>query len=173
MSLRLPSLSRPSSSGAFASTTHKFHPHPPLPSASKSKSKPKLPEAMACVSSVPPEATEAATVKKDIYQEALNAAEPRSNWTREEIKEIYDKPLMELCWGAGACIEKFHIPGCSEDCSYCAQSSRYQTGLKASKMISVESVLSAARIAKDNGSTRFCMGAAWRDMRGRKTNLKM
>ena len=62
--------------------------------------------------------------------------------------------------------------GCSEDCSYCAQSSRYNTGLEASKMVTVDSVLNAARIAKENGSTRFCMGAAWRDMRGRKTNLK-
>lgn len=62
--------------------------------------------------------------------------------------------------------------GCSEDCSYCAQSSRYSTGLKATKLSSVDSVLEAARIAKSNGSTRFCMGAAWRDMRGRKTNLK-
>lgn len=62
--------------------------------------------------------------------------------------------------------------GCSEDCSYCAQSSRYKTGVAASKMVTVDSVLSAAKIAKDNGSTRFCMGAAWRDMRGRKTNLK-
>lgn len=62
--------------------------------------------------------------------------------------------------------------GCSEDCSYCAQSSRYNTGLKATKMSSVDSVLEAARIAKSNGSTRFCMGAAWRDMRGRKTSLK-
>jgi biotin synthase len=62
--------------------------------------------------------------------------------------------------------------GCSEDCSYCAQSSRYDTGLKASKMVDVQAVLDAAKIAKENGSTRFCMGAAWRDMRGRKTNLK-
>ena len=62
--------------------------------------------------------------------------------------------------------------GCSEDCSYCAQSSRYNTGLKATKIVTVESVLEAARIAKENGSSRFCMGAAWRDMRGRKTNLK-
>jgi len=62
--------------------------------------------------------------------------------------------------------------GCSEDCSYCAQSSRYNTGLKAAKMVTVESVLEAARIAKENGSSRFCMGAAWRDMRGRKTSLK-
>lgn len=62
--------------------------------------------------------------------------------------------------------------GCSEDCSYCAQSSRYDTGLKATKLSSVDSVLEAARVAKENGSSRFCMGAAWRDMRGRKTNLK-
>ena len=62
--------------------------------------------------------------------------------------------------------------GCSEDCSYCAQSSRYSTGLKATKVVQVDEVLAAARIAKDNGSTRFCMGAAWRDMRGRKTNLR-
>ena len=51
--------------------------------------------------------------------------------------------------------------GCSEDCSYCAQSSRYDTGLKATKLSSVDSVLEAARIAKENGSSRFCMGAAW------------
>lgn len=62
--------------------------------------------------------------------------------------------------------------GCSEDCSYCAQSSRYNTGLKATKIVDVESVLEAARVAKENGSSRFCMGAAWRDMRGRKTNLR-
>ena len=62
--------------------------------------------------------------------------------------------------------------GCSEDCSYCAQSSRYTTGLTPTKMSSVDNVLSAARIAKSNGSTRFCMGAAWRDMRGRKNALK-
>lgn len=62
--------------------------------------------------------------------------------------------------------------GCSEDCSYCAQSSRYSTGLKATKLSSVDEVLAAARTAKENGSARFCMGAAWRDMRGRKTNLK-
>lgn len=85
------------------------------------------------VSSVPPQATETSSTSpsKDVYQEALNATEPRSNWTREEIKAIYDKPLMELCWGAGSLHRKFHIPGaiqmctllniktggCSEDCS--------------------------------------------------------
>ena len=64
--------------------------------------------------------------------------------------------------------------GCSEDCSYCAQSTRYQkgTGVVAKRAESVASVLEAARIAKANGSTRFCMGAAWRDMRGRTNRLK-
>lgn len=64
--------------------------------------------------------------------------------------------------------------GCTEDCSYCAQSTRYQegTGLTAKRVESVESVLSAARTARENGSTRFCMGAAWRDMKGRKNSLK-
>ena len=62
--------------------------------------------------------------------------------------------------------------GCSENCSYCAQSSRYNTGLTPTKLSSVDAVLSAARTAKENGSSRFCMGAAWRDMRGRKTNLR-
>ncbi|ROV88324.1 hypothetical protein VSDG_09394 [Cytospora chrysosperma] len=108
------------------------------------------------------------------------------HWTREQISEIYNTPLMELAFASGTVHRRFHDPaaiqmctlmniktgGCSEDCSYCAQSSRYQTGLKASKLVTVESVLKAAQVAKDNGSTRFCMGAAWRDMRGRKTNLK-
>lgn len=62
--------------------------------------------------------------------------------------------------------------GCTEDCSYCAQSTRYNTGLKASKLSPVDAVLAAARTAKENGSNRFCMGAAWRDMRGRKSGLK-
>ncbi|KAG9233963.1 hypothetical protein BJ875DRAFT_462839 [Amylocarpus encephaloides] len=120
------------------------------------------------------------------FDNALSATGTRTNWTREEIKEIYEKPLMQLAFAAGTIHRKFHNPsaiqmctlmniktgGCSEDCSYCAQSSRYATGLKASKMVDVDSVLSAARIAKDNGSTRFCMGAAWRDMRGRKNGLK-
>jgi biotin synthase len=57
--------------------------------------------------------------------------------------------------------------GCSENCSYCSQSSCYNRGLRTTKMVTIDSVLESARTAKDNGSTRFCMGAAWRDMRGR------
>ncbi|RPA88270.1 biotin synthase [Ascobolus immersus RN42] len=121
-----------------------------------------------------------------VFENALQANSPRNNWTREEIKEIYETPLMQLAFGAGTLHRRFHNPaaiqmctlmniktgGCTEDCSYCAQSSRYKTGLKATKMSSVDAVLAAAKIAKENGSTRFCMGAAWRDMRGRKTGLK-
>ncbi|PGH17410.1 biotin synthase [Polytolypa hystricis UAMH7299] len=119
-------------------------------------------------------------------QKAIAAPAPRTNWTREEIKEIYNSSLSELTHAATTIHRQFHDPraiqmctlmnikvgGCSEDCSYCAQSSRYSTGLKASKLSPVDAVLDAARIAKENGSTRFCMGAAWRDMRGRKTNLR-
>ncbi|KAK8036084.1 hypothetical protein PG993_008698 [Apiospora rasikravindrae] len=116
------------------------------------------------------------------------ATEPRNDWTREQIAAIYNEPLMELVHQASTIHRRFHNPaevqlctlmniktgGCTEDCKYCAQSTRYQkgTGLAAKKVESVESVLEAARVARDNGSTRFCMGAAWRDMRGRKNSLQ-
>ncbi|KAF4552193.1 Biotin synthase [Elsinoe fawcettii] len=117
---------------------------------------------------------------------AINAKSPRYDWTKDEIREIYNTPLMELAHQSGVLHRRFHSPsavqmctlmniktgGCSEDCSYCAQSTRYNTGLKATRMSPVDEVLEKARIARDNGSTRFCMGAAWRDMRGRKTSLK-
>ncbi|KAI1349187.1 biotin synthetase [Xylaria sp. FL0043] len=120
------------------------------------------------------------------FQQAINASAPRTTWTRDEISEIYSQPLMELASAAGSVHRRFHKPsavqlctlmniktgGCTEDCSYCAQSSRYSTGLQATKLSTVDSVLEAAKIAKDNGSNRFCMGAAWRDMRGRKRGLQ-
>ncbi|KAG9728356.1 biotin synthase, partial [Aureobasidium melanogenum] len=122
----------------------------------------------------------------NVLQEAMRQTGPRHDWTKDEIREIYKTPLMELAHQSGVLHRRFHSPssiqmctlmniktgGCSEDCSYCAQSSRYSTGLKATKMSPVDDVLEKARIAKQNGSTRFCMGAAWRDMRGRKTSLK-
>ncbi|KAK0630469.1 hypothetical protein B0T17DRAFT_616119 [Bombardia bombarda] len=123
-----------------------------------------------------------------ILQVAVAATAPRHDWTREEIAAIYYRPLMELAYQAAKVHRRFHDPsevqlctlmniktgGCSEDCSYCAQSTRYQdgTGLEAKRVESVESVLAAARVAKEKGSTRFCMGAAWRDMRGRKNSLR-
>ncbi|PLB41087.1 biotin synthase [Aspergillus candidus] len=119
-------------------------------------------------------------------QEATVASTPRTTWSRDEVQQVYETPLSQLTYAAAAVHRRFHDPaaiqmctlmniktgGCSEDCSYCAQSSRYTTGLKATKMSPVDDVLNKARMAKSNGSTRFCMGAAWRDMRGRKTSLK-
>ncbi|KID99736.1 Biotin synthase, partial [Metarhizium majus ARSEF 297] len=125
---------------------------------------------------------------KKILQDAVAATGPRQNWTRQDISAIYYQPLLELAHQASLVHRRFHSPGkvqlctlmniktggCTEDCSYCAQATRYQkgTGLEAKRVESVESVLAAARTAKENGSTRFCMGAAWRDMRGRKNSLK-
>jgi biotin synthase-like enzyme len=62
--------------------------------------------------------------------------------------------------------------GCTEDCKYCSQSSSYKTPTKASRLIDIEPVLKAARQAKENGSTRFCMGAAWRDLAGKKSGFE-
>ncbi|CAG8549015.1 2320_t:CDS:2, partial [Ambispora leptoticha] len=111
---------------------------------------------------------------------------PRNDWTREEIKTIYDSPIMELLfYGAKVHRENFSplevqqctllsikTGGCSEDCAYCPQSSRYKTVVKAQKLLETDEVLVAARKAKEAGSTRFCMGAAWRDLAGRKSNFK-
>ena len=119
-------------------------------------------------------------------QAATAATTPRTSWTRDEVQQIYETPLNLLTYASASIHRRFHDPaaiqmctlmniktgGCSEDCSYCAQSSRYTTGLTPTKMSPVDDVLTAARTARSNGSTRFCMGAAWRDMRGRKTSLK-
>lgn len=120
------------------------------------------------------------------FNDAVNATSPRNSWTKDEISQIYKTPLMELAYAASTVHRRFHKPGavqlctlmniktggCTEDCSYCAQSSRYKTNLTATKLSTVDSVLEAARIAKDNGSNRFCMGAAWRDMQGRTRGMK-
>ncbi|KVI08281.1 Aldolase-type TIM barrel, partial [Cynara cardunculus var. scolymus] len=110
---------------------------------------------------------------------------PRNDWKREEIKNVYDSPLLDLLFH-GAQVHRhaqnfrevqqctllsIKTGGCSEDCSYCPQSSRYNTGVNAQKLMSKDAVLEAAQKAKEAGSTRFCMGAAWRDTKGRKTNF--
>ncbi|PKC17157.1 biotin synthase, partial [Rhizophagus irregularis] len=109
----------------------------------------------------------------------------RNDWTRKEIKSIYDSPMMDLLYfGAKVHRENFDplavqqctllsikTGGCSEDCAYCPQSSKYKTLVKATKLLDNDEVLVAARKAKEAGSTRFCMGAAWRDLHGRKSNF--
>ncbi|GEO05371.1 biotin synthase [Adhaeribacter aerolatus] len=106
-------------------------------------------------------------------------AEIRTNWTPEEIKEIYEKPLLELIYEASNIHRKYHTGsevqvctllsvktgGCPEDCAYCPQAARYHTDVKVQALLQEETVLAAAQKAKDAGSTRFCMGAAWREVR--------
>jgi biotin synthase len=105
----------------------------------------------------------------------LHAA-PRSDWTREEIAALFALPFPELMFRA-ASVHRAHFDptqvqtstlisiktgGCPEDCGYCSQSAKYDTGLKASKLMEVEAVLADAAKAKAAGASRFCMGAAWR-----------
>ncbi|KAG9324108.1 hypothetical protein KVV02_008515 [Mortierella alpina] len=124
---------------------------------------------------------------RELSAAALSAhGELRYDWKKEEIDAIYHSPIMELLYH-GANVHRIHFDplavqqctllsiktgGCSEDCKYCPQSSSYSTVVKAQKMLDTGEVLEAARAAKAAGSTRFCMGAAWRDLAGRKSNFK-
>lgn len=108
--------------------------------------------------------------------------EIRNNWTREEISEIYNSPILDLIYRAASVHREFHAAdevqvctllsvktgGCPEDCAYCPQAARYHTDIKVQKLLPTEEVLQAAQNAKDGGSTRFCMGAAWREVRDNK-----
>ena len=99
--------------------------------------------------------------------------------TLSELQSLYDLPFFDLIQrGRDAYLENWSnnevqlctllsikTGGCSEDCGYCAQSSRYKTEVKAEKLMSTEAVLEVAQRARENGSTRFCMGAAWRGVR--------
>jgi biotin synthase len=102
----------------------------------------------------------------------------RHDWTREEIRQIYQLPFPELMFQAQLAHREFHSPeevqlcrllsiktgGCPEDCAYCAQSAHYKTGVARQELINPAEVLVAARRAKREGATRFCMGAAWRQV---------
>jgi biotin synthase len=105
----------------------------------------------------------------------------RHDWTRGEVKAIYDLALPDLIFQAQT-VHRMHFDptevqistllsiktgGCPEDCGYCPQSAHYETGLPASKLMEVEKVLAEARAAKASGATRFCMGAAWRSPKDR------
>ena len=106
----------------------------------------------------------------------------KNTWTREEITEIYAMPVLELIYQAATVHRQFHDPrevqvctllsvktgGCPEDCSYCPQAARYQTDVEVHKLMDVGAVLEKAKEAKETGSTRFCMGAAWREVRNNR-----
>lgn len=103
----------------------------------------------------------------------------RSNWSFEEIQALYESPLLELIFKAGTLHRFHHTPsevqvcsiitvktgGCPEDCKYCSMSSRYKTFVKAEPLMDVEEVLKIAKNCVDNGVTRVCLGAAWREVR--------
>ncbi|MCS6822411.1 MAG: biotin synthase BioB [Microscillaceae bacterium] len=106
----------------------------------------------------------------------------RTDWTREEIKQIYFQPILELVYQAATVHRQYHTPsevqvctllsiktgGCPEDCAYCSQSVKYNTNVPVHKLLDLPTVLQKAREAKQAGSTRFCMGAAWREVRDNK-----
>jgi len=103
----------------------------------------------------------------------------RNDWTKEEISEIYNTPLLELIFKASVVHREYQqtgevqvctllsikTGGCPEDCAYCPQASRYNTGVDVQALMKKEEVLAYAEKAKNAGSTRFCMGAAWREVR--------
>jgi len=102
----------------------------------------------------------------------------KHDWTRSEIEDIYGTPFVDLLFQAQLVHRRYHTPnevqgsvllniksgGCPEDCAYCPQSAHYKTGVARTELVSVEDALAAARAARAQGATRFCMGAAWRDV---------
>ena len=102
----------------------------------------------------------------------------RHDWQVSEVRAMHDLPLIELVYRAQSVHrEAFGEPrvqlcsllsiktgGCPEDCAYCPQAARYRTGVRAERMLSVGEVAAAARAARQAGATRFCMGAAWREV---------
>ncbi len=103
----------------------------------------------------------------------------RNDWTKQEISEIYHQPLIDLVYQGAKVHREHHDPhkvqiasllsvktgGCPEDCAYCPQAARYNTGVNVHKLMDVDEVTEAAKNAKENGASRFCMGAAWREIR--------
>ncbi len=103
----------------------------------------------------------------------------RHDWTLAEVRAIHDLPLLELLYRAQTVhratfgdpkvqlcsLLSIKTGGCPEDCAYCPQSARYETGVKAERLMETGDVLEAAREARAAGATRFCMGAAWREVK--------
>src|SRR5215471_12854377 len=103
----------------------------------------------------------------------------RNNWSLDEIEEIYNSRLLELIYRAASIHREYNdtaevqvctllsikTGGCPEDCAYCPQAARYHTGVKAERLMETGDVLEAARHARAAGATRFCMGAAWREVK--------
>ena len=111
----------------------------------------------------------------------MNAA-VRNDWSLQEIEAIYQTPLLNLIYKAASVHHQYNdtaevqvctllsikTGGCVEDCAYCPQAARYNTGVTVQALMQKEEVLQHARKAKEAGSTRFCMGAAWREVRNNR-----
>lgn len=103
----------------------------------------------------------------------------RHDWTLHEVSSIYHSPILELVYRAASVHRRYQAigevqvntllsiktGGCPEDCAYCPQAARYSTDVDAHKLLDVDVVLQSAKLARDSGSTRFCMGAAWRKVK--------
>ena len=108
-------------------------------------------------------------------------SEPRHDWTLEEVEALFARPFMELVFSAAEVHRRWFDPnqvqksrllsvktgGCAENCGYCSQSAHFKTGLQASRLMETEAVLAEARAARAGGADRFCMGAAWRELKDR------
>lgn len=109
--------------------------------------------------------------------EQLALGEPRYDMSREEIQAIYDLPITTLVYLAQSVHRRYYAPdeiqmstllsiktgGCKENCAYCPQSAHYETNVAAHGLLPVADIVTAAKEARENGSSRFCMGAAWRN----------
>ena len=107
--------------------------------------------------------------------------EVRTDWTRAEVEALMDAPFMDLVGRAAAVHRRHWDPsevqlsqllsiktgGCAEDCGYCSQSARWKTGVRAEKLIDTSVIVAKARAAKASGAQRYCMGAAWRELKDR------
>ena len=120
-------------------------------------------------------------VDASLHRSVTPAGDLRHDWTRQEIRALFDLAFPELMFRAQSVhrlrfdpskvqlstLMSIKTGGCPEDCAYCPQSAHNETGLKASKLVDTEEVMKAAREARDSGATRFCMGAAWRSPKDR------
>ncbi|WP_242912324.1 biotin synthase BioB [Brevundimonas pishanensis] len=109
--------------------------------------------------------------------------QPRHDWTLDEVEALFALPFMDLVYRAASVHRHWFDPsevqksqllsiktgGCAENCGYCSQSASFKTGLKAEKLMDATTVIAEAMAAKAGGASRFCMGAAWRELKDRDT----
>src|ERR1700751_1968604 len=108
-------------------------------------------------------------------------ADPPHDWPLDEVAALFELPFTELVFQAATAHRRWFDPsevqrsrllsvktgGCAEDCGYCSQSAHFDTGLAASQLMAVDAGLAEAKAAKEGGAQRFCMGAAWPELKDR------